>query len=212
MKMLVLADIHGEELVLEKFLERKKKAGKEYEIVLIAGDTTNNSTSFMVELMEIFPGAYIIPGNNESQNVVEIMQKAKNYAHEKRFELKDGYNICGFGFSNPTPFHTPGEMKDDEIYSRLSKMNIDEKTILLVHAPPSGHLDFVRGAHVGSVAIAKIIEEKRPLMVFCGHLHEVIGIEKFGKTTVVNVPAAEYGRYCTVEMNEHGFSVQFKDI
>ena len=126
MKMLVLADIHGDEAVLEK-LEAMGKAG--YDHVLVAGDSTNNSTSYVVDLLGVFPNAYIIPGNNESANVLEILHKARNYAQEKRFELKDGYSLVGFGFSNPTPFHTPGELKDEEIYKRLSAMKIDGKTI-----------------------------------------------------------------------------------
>ncbi|VVB97910.1 3',5'-cyclic adenosine monophosphate phosphodiesterase CpdA [uncultured archaeon] len=209
MKLLVLADIHGDEVVLEKLQAHRKDA---YDYVLVAGDSTNNSTSFMADLIETFPNAYMIPGNNESANVLEIMHRAKHYAHEKRFELKEGYNVAGFGFSNPTPFHTPGELKDDEIYQKLSKMKIDGKTILLLHAPPYGLLDEIKGNHVGSQAIRKIIEEKQPYMVFCGHLHEVIGIERLGKTLIVNVPAAENGRFCTAELTNSTVCVQFKEI
>jgi uncharacterized protein len=209
MKMLVLADIHGEETVLEKLQAYKKDT---HDCVLVAGDTTNNSTSFMADIIEAFQGAYIIPGNNESANVHEIMQKAKHYAHEKRFELKDGYNLVGFGFSNPTPFHTPGELKDEEIYKKLAAMKIDGKTILLLHAPPYGLLDEIKGNHVGSQAIRKIIEEKQPYLVFCGHLHEVIGVERLGKTLIVNVPAAESGKCCTAEITNSTVCVQFRDI
>lgn len=210
MKLLVLADIHDEAVVLEK-LEAHKKENADY--VLIAGDTTNNSTSFMVDVLEMFPNAFVIPGNNESKNVLEILHKAKNYAHEKRFELKEGYNLVGLGFSNPTPFHTPGEMKDDAIYEKLSKLKIDEKTILLVHAPPYGLLDEIKGNHVGSQAIRKIIEERQPYMVFCGHLHEVIGVDRLGKTLIVNVPAAENWKYCGVELKSNNtVCIQFKEM
>lgn len=209
MKLLVLADMHGDDVALEK-LEAHKKEG--IDSVLIAGDTTNNSTSFVADLLGMFPNAYIIPGNNESANVLEILHRARNYAHEKRFELKEGYNIVGFGFSNPTPFHTPGEMKDDEIYAKLGKLKIDAKTILLVHAPPYGLLDDIKGNHVGSQAIRRIIEEKQPYMVFCGHLHEVIGVVRLGKTLIVNVPAAENWKYCTAEIKGDAACVQFLEL
>ncbi len=209
MKLLVLADIHGDEVALEK-LQHIKKDG--YDCTLIAGDSTNNSTSYMMDLLETAPNAYIIQGNNESANVLEILRKAKHYAHGKRFALGEGYNLVGFGFSNPTPFHTPGELKDDEIYRQLSKLDIDSKTVLLVHAPPYGLLDEIKGNHVGSQAIRKVIEEKQPYIVLCGHLHEVIGVERLGKTLIVNVPAAESGRYCSVEMKNGTLCVQFKEL
>ncbi len=208
MKILVLADIHGDEVALEKMHAQKKD---EYDYVLVAGDCTNNSTSYMVDFLETFPNAYVIPGNNESSNVLEILRMARHYAHEKRFELKDGHNLVGFGFSNPTPFHTPGEMKDEEIYERLSKLKIDAKTILLVHAPPYGLLDEIKGNHVGSQAIRRIIEERQPYLV-CGHLHEVIGVERLGKTLIVNVPAAEHGKYCSTEIKNGTVCIQFREI
>lgn len=209
MKLLVLADIHEERAVLEKLQNYKKN---EYDYVFIAGDSANNSTSFIVDVLELFPNAYIIPGNNESTSTCEVLHNTLNYAHEKRFEIKDEYNLVGFGFSNPTPFHTPGELKDEQIYEKISKLNIDEKTILLLHAPPYGLLDEIKGNHIGSQAIRRIIEEKQPFLVFCGHLHEVIGVVKFGKTLIVNVPAAENYRYCSVEIKNKAVCIQFKEI
>lgn len=209
MKLFVISDLHGNDFYLEKLAEHKID---KYDYVLIAGDSTNNSTSFITELLEIFKNAYIIPGNNENANVLEIMHRAKHYAHQKRFELKEGYSLVGFGFSNPTPFHTPGEMNEDKIYKELRKMKIDEKTILLIHAPPYGLLDKVNETHIGSVAIRKIIEEKQPLLVFCGHLHEISGIQKLGKTIIVNVPAAENGKYCSAEITNNTIAIEFKEI
>lgn len=209
MRVLALADIHDEEVVLEK-LQPMGKGG--YDYVLIAGDSTRKSTSFVADILGIFPDAYIIPGNSEQANSLEILRKAKNYAHGKRFGLKEGYNIVGFGFSNPTPFGTPGEMKEDEIYEGLLKLKIDEKTILLVHAPPYGVLDEIKGVHIGSKAVRRIIEEKRPFLVFCAHLHETMGSEKLGKTLVVKIPAGENGKCCEAEIKGGSVEVKFREL
>lgn len=209
MRIFVLSDIHGSEDALEKLRARK---GGDFDYAMVAGDCTGNSTSFMLELLEILPDAYVVPGNNENANVMEILKKAKHYAHEKRLELKDGHNLVGFGLSNPTPFSTPGEMKDEEIHERLGKMKIDEKTILLAHAPAYGLLDVVNGQHIGSRAIRRIIEEKQPFLVFCGHLHEVIGVGKLGKTIIVNVPAAKEGWCAVAEIKERNILVEFRKL
>ncbi|MEW6529000.1 MAG: metallophosphoesterase [Candidatus Micrarchaeota archaeon] len=226
MKLLVIADIHEKGIVLERLRMHKKD---DYDYILIAGDSANNSTSFITEVLDCFPDAYIIPGNNESDNALEILRKAPQYAHEKRFELKNenergtrkynkkykkhnNYNIVGFGFSNPTPFHTPGEMSDEEIYIKLTKLDIDKRTILLVHAPPFGFLDEIKGNHIGSTAIRRIIEEKQPFLVFCGHLHEVMGVERLKKTLIINIPAAETLRCCVCEIKDDTVCIQFKEI
>jgi uncharacterized protein len=207
MKLLVVADLHGDEVMLERL---KAVSSKGFDAVLIAGDITDNSTSYTADLLEAFPSAYIIPGNNENASVLEILRMAKNYSHEKRHELKSGYNIVGFGLSNPTPFHTPGEVKDEKIYEAVSKLKIDGKTILLLHAPPFGLLDEINGIHVGSQSLLRIIEEKQPALVFCGHLHEVIGVQKLGSTIIVNVPATESGMYCVAETKSNGsVGIQF---
>lgn len=212
MKLLVLSDLHEDEVALERLELHKTSKARDVDYVLIAGDSSNTSTSFITELLELFPEAYIIPGNCENQNVMEIMRKAKHFAHEKRFPLKDGYNLVGFGYSNPTPFGTPNELSDDEIYRRMNKLKIDQRTMLLVHAPPYGILDEIKGMHIGSKAIRKIIEERQPFLVFCGHLHEVIGVERFGNTLIVSVPPGENWKYSSIKIEENSVCVQFEDI
>ncbi len=209
MKLLVLADIHGDETVLDKLRELKKE---KFDHVLIAGDSTENSVPFMRELLEIFPDAYIIPGNNESNEVMEIMREARNYSHGKRLEIGDDYNVVGFGFSNPTPFNTPNELADKEIYGMMKELYIDEKTILLVHAPPYGIQDEIKGRCIGSRAIRKVIEEKKPFLVFCGHLHETSGSGLLGKTLVVKVPCGEKWKFCTVEISDGKANAEFKNF
>lgn len=208
MRVLAISDLHANEFYLEKLKERKGK----YDAVLAAGDTSNKIVSFVQHFLEIFPDAYIVHGNNERRDVLAEVRKARNYAHGKRIELAEGLNLVGFGFSNPTPFNTPGELDEDEIYERMRKLNIDGKAILLAHAPPYGVFDEIRGVHIGSTAIRKIIEEKQPLVVFCGHVHETEGIGKIGKTIVVKISAAENGRCCVAEIRGGKVEAHFEGI
>ncbi|AOL16758.1 metallophosphoesterase [Sulfolobus sp. A20] len=124
----------------------------------------------------------------------------------------NGYEMITFGYVNPTPWNTPREMSEEEIYSYLknevSKLQRPEKAIFNLHAPPYGtNLDnaplldsnlkpVVRGGeivmtNVGSKAVRKIEEEIQPILGLHGHIHESRGFDKIGKTTVLN-PGSEY--------------------
>ena len=73
------------------------------------------------------------------------------------------------------------------------------------HVPPYGYAldlapklseDLVQAAdnkiHVGSRAVAKMIEKYQPLLGLHGHIHESQAMAKIGRTTCVN-PGSEYG-------------------
>lgn len=207
--MLVFSDLHEEDVYLERLGEHAKEG---FDYILIAGDSANHLASFIEDVVKTFPDAYIIPGNNEDRNTMSVLSKTKNYLHGKRIEISDGLNVVGFGFSNPTPFHTANELNEGQIYEKMEKLNIDGKTILLLHAVPFEVLDEVKGTHVGSKSIRKIIEEKKPFLAVCGHLHEIEGVDKIGETIVVKVPAAEFGKFCTIKIIDGKVSAQFREI
>jgi Predicted phosphoesterases, related to the Icc protein len=48
-----------------------------------------------------------------------------------------------------------------------------------------------RKIHVGSKAVAKMIQKYQPLLGLHGHIHESRGVQKIGKTTIIN-PGSEY--------------------
>lgn len=59
--------------------------------------------------------------------------------------------------------------------------------ILLVHGPPHGYGDLTDdGQHVGSPSLTARIQDIKPQLVVCGHLHESFGVYALGETTVVN--------------------------
>ena len=60
--------------------------------------------------------------------------------------------------------------------------------VLVVHSPPKGHVDRSSGGRsLGSEAILRTIEQKRPRVAICGHIHEAAGEESsIGPTRVLN--------------------------
>ncbi len=74
--------------------------------------------------------------------------------------------------------------------------------IVIAHNPPKDtKLDAVGpGVHVGSPLIRAFIEEKKPLLVLSGHIHESFAIDTLGPTTLVNPGSLAEGRYALAEI------------
>ncbi len=212
LRIAAFSDFHGDEIALEKL---KHLLTNKYDYVLIAGDIENN-ISYAEELVEIV-GKYktfFVPGNNDGEEIIRIFDRRGILIHNKRVELAFGLNLVGFGFSNPTPFNTIGELSEEEIYESLSNLKIDSNTILLTHCPPKGILDKTNaGLNIGSTSIRRILEEKSPLVNLFGHVHEVIGKEFFGRTLCINIPPAFSHSFCSLEIKKEkenfGFEVSF---
>jgi len=222
MRALVVCDIHGEEEAVARIRGRMER--EHFDHLLVCGDLSR-SVSFAEDFLSEFPDAFIVPGNWDSKAVGEILAKGRNYAHGKRIELGNGLNIVGFGYSNITPFRTFGELNEKEIYEGMSKLDIDNNTLLVLHCPPKGHFDEVRdangdiaplvrsveqvGGHAGSESILRIIKEKKPLAAFFGHIHDHHGTAALGGTTLVKVPAGNGMRGAVAEINGRKVDVEF---
>ena len=156
----------------------------------------------------------LIPGNDDEFVIDEILnrpQYATVNADGKVVELPGGLQLLACGWSNHTPWQTPREETEEELYARLDALarQIDDprKAVFMIHVPPhdSGldtapildeNLrptvsagDVLRGP-VGSTAVRRIIEEYEPVLSVHGHIHESGGERKIGKTLCIN-PGSE---------------------
>lgn len=134
---------------------------------------------------------YVLPGNHESAD--DIARFCDEYGfhnfHGQKMEIA-GYHVAGLGYSNPTPFNTPGEYTEDELRERLKPFSGLDPLVLICHTPPKGTpLD--RAAqlqHFGSDAIREFIDREQPRYFYCGHIHEAAGQHAmFGRTEAWNV-------------------------
>ena len=81
-------------------------------------------------------------------------------------------------------YGTKREGDEEDMHLRLSKLKIDDKSIIISHIAPYKCLD----SHIyqGSEAIRKMIKEKRSAYFFCGHVHAEFGFKKLYNTYVFN--------------------------
>ncbi|MBI3210491.1 MAG: metallophosphoesterase [Candidatus Solibacter usitatus] len=188
MRILVFSDIHND----LKALERLVAIDADY--YFAAGDmgTWRKGLDAAGAILGKRAGkVYVIPGNHESDQDIEGMCERHGlvYFHGKTIQA-GGYHIAGLGYSNITPFKTPGEYSEAQMAEQLSRFAGLSPLILVCHCPPKDTaLDRAgENMHFGSPAVRKFLEEQQPAYFFCGHIHEAEGAEDtIGKTKAVNV-------------------------
>jgi len=191
LRILVFSDIHGDWGALERLL------ATEAEYYVAAGDQVTWAKGFDrcgAILRARAERMYVLPGNHESADQVAAMcaHHGLHYFHERHFQAGK-WHIAGLGYSNPTPFHTPGEYSEPQLADRLRRFEDLSPLVLICHAPPYGTpLDEVRpGLHAGSTAVRDFIARHQPGYFLCGHIHEAAGVAlDMGSTRARNVGKA----------------------
>jgi Icc-related predicted phosphoesterase len=152
---------------------------------------------------------YMAPGNDDHMEVDKVIEDSAAIINcNDRCVMLGEHEMITFSWTNPTPWDTPREKPDEELEPMLealiSKLQNKQSAIFNFHAPPYGFAldlapeltaDLVQAAdrkiHVGSRAVAKMIQKYQPLLGLHGHIHESRGVQKIGRTTIVN-PGSEY--------------------
>lgn len=209
MKILAISDLHGKiHPGLDNYLKNNK-----IDLIVISGDITHFGPPELAQDLLDQMGSYnipliAIPGNCDPQGIHVCLENCKALnVHAKSLSLKN-IGICGFGGSNPTPFDTPIEFGEVEIYEELDKLLLEMKDqdvkILITHAPPyNTQADkLFTGEHVGSKSIREIIEKYKPDLNICGHIHEAQSVDTILKTIVVNPGQLSDGSACLINIGD----------
>jgi Icc-related predicted phosphoesterase len=90
-----------------------------------------------------------------------------------------GVPFVGYQYTNPYvggPFEK-AESDQEADFVALERL-IDRDSVLITHGPPAGILDLVDdGQHVGSIALRRLVDRRRPRLHLFGHIHQAFGIE-----------------------------------
>jgi Icc-related predicted phosphoesterase len=157
---------------------------------------------------------YLIPGNDDEFVIDSILNQpefAPVNADGRVVDMPGDLQLLASGWSNHTPWNTPREESEDELYARLdelaSQVRDPRRSIFMIHVPPHDSGldtaplldetlrptisagDVLRGP-VGSTAVRRIIEDYQPLLAVHGHIHESGGERRIGKTVCIN-PGSE---------------------
>lgn len=201
MRILAVADVHGSKEAQNRINSQIMEHTPN--LVIVCGDITQFGPPEWAEdfLKGISLKTLAIPGNCDPKAVLVAIENSPAIPlHGQRVEL-EGHTFVGLGGSNPTPFNTPFELSEEEIYEMLKGIMV-EKAVLVSHAPAQGHLDKTAVAEkLGSQAISWIVSEFSPPLVISAHIHEARGVEIEGDTTFVNPGPASQGYAAVIDMD-----------
>ncbi|MDD5929991.1 MAG: metallophosphoesterase family protein [Spirochaetales bacterium] len=215
MKLLVISDLHANNSVLDK-LDAEFKA---CDAVIFGGDFAEcfkpeTGKSALDALCKKHDNIFAVLGNCDNEAFMDELENADICA-EKSLVYFDGLGISGSGggtyFTGKTEFERSEDeiLEDYAVVENAVKENNDESLwhnlILISHNPPKADIvDKVNETlHAGSQKFTDFIKEKQPLCVVCGHIHEGVGIEKIGETTVINPGAlGEKGSFVLLEIEK----------
>jgi putative phosphoesterase len=206
-----LTDIHGHTKALSELLPKLPKS----DILLLAGDLTHfgdrdDAAGVLEVLRQYNERVFAVPGNCDRPDVGQYLEDEGISLHGNCVNM-DNVTFLGLGGSLPCPGRTPNELAEDEFEKLLQmcarNIRADMPVVLLTHQPPYGtRADLVgAGRHVGSTSIRRFIDDIKPDVCICGHIHEARSEDTAGKTIVLNPGPASQGFYAYVEVDTEQF-------
>jgi uncharacterized protein len=181
-RLLAFSDLHRDLDRAERLVERSAEA----DVVAGVGDfaSVHRGLEEAVDaLRPIEKPVLLVPGNNETDEALRAAAGSwATVLHGEASEI-DGVAFFGLGAGVPTtPWDWSFDLTEEEAEAKLAACPPD--AVLLSHSPPKGHVD--KG--LGSEAVLRAAQEKRPRAVLCGHIHELWGRESLiGETPVLNL-------------------------
>jgi Icc-related predicted phosphoesterase len=158
---------------------------------------------------------YVMLGNDDEPVLREIIARSSLAVdpEDQVVELGEGFQMLSCGFANPTPWHSPREMPEEELQQHLEglvkQLDDPSRSVFNLHVPPirtaidtaplvdENLSPVIQGGSMlmgpaGSEAVRALIEKYQPLIALHGHIHESRGTAKVGKTVCIN-PGSAYG-------------------
>lgn len=208
MRILALTDIHGAYSKVEEIL-RKEPA----DVVIIGGDLTTvgsvkEAENALQRFQSINTNLLCVAGNMDLPEHDNLFARMGISINGRGKTIGD-VGFFGVSASPKSPLHTPYEISEEEIAKRaldgFKDVQHCKVKIFVPHPPPFGtKVDIVHsGIHVGSAAVRDFIEEYKPDVVICGHIHEARGRDTIEKTIIVNCGPAGRGHYVIIDIGEN---------
>jgi Icc-related predicted phosphoesterase len=178
---------------------------------------------------------FVMPGNDDPPGLEDHIGVARHVEScDGKIVEFDGHTMLSLGYSNRTPWDSPRELDEEDLYARIAELadKIDDhsRTVFNIHVPPyNSRLDTAAELDadfnvvlvgkepklipVGSTAVREAIERYQPLVALHGHIHESAGAARLGRTLCLN-PGSDYhtGRIAGVIVNLRGDSVRHQFV
>lgn len=205
MRLAYLVDIHERFSLVSTNLSRIG----ELDALVLGGDLTNAGTAedaerALVEWQASVPRLFAVAGNMDSP-AIDTRLRELDISLDQAGVVVEDIGFFGVSAAPVSSLRTPYELDEEELTRRIDvafeQVVGSSRQIFCPHAPPRGTAcDRLRdGQHVGSTAVRAFIEREQPDLVLCGHIHESRGVDRIGKSRIVNPGPASAGHYARID-------------
>jgi len=198
LKVLAAGDIHGDSSLAKSLAEKAEK--ENVDLVILSGDLTLSDSTpkgILAPFKNKNKKVLLIPGNHDSLATADFLAEFYGVKNIHGYSVK--YEDIGiFGCSGVNI--GINSLEEEEIFDLLKKSHDGvkylKKKIMVTHTPPTESQmeklgqKFVgsKDAILASKGVNKAVNDLKPDILICSHLHEAEGIEeKLGNTLVINV-------------------------
>ena len=214
MRIVVLSDIHGN----LKSLKTLDRPLRQADVVLLAGDITDfgdaGCAAEIVEHIRRRCGRVLaVPGNCDPPPVDRWLTEAGINLHGRAVNI-DTWWFIGVGGALPGTGGFPNasgeQLFAEALEGAYSQCGQTDRLVMVSHQPAwQTALDAVApGRYAGNRAIRTFIDRTHPKLAVSGHIHEIIGTDRLGSTTLVNPGPAKQGRWAQIDLNDADPDVQ----
>jgi len=190
-------------------IERLGPTLREADCAILTGDLTHfgdppDAFRVVNAVRQHCPNVLAVTGNLDMPWVIDAFRADGISLHGEGRRLGD-LGVFGCGGSNVTPMDTPTELTEDELHAVLERGHAAvadaPRRLMVCHTPPHDtRLDrLMDGRPVGSPAVRAFIEARQPDVAVVGHIHEGRGVDRLGRTLVLNAGALRDGGYVVVD-------------
>lgn len=214
MEILIISDVHNDVENLMEYMD--KVALLDFDVIVFPGDFSDippkgfspiDISRIIIEELKTFNRPVLALPGNWDKDIIRVLEKEDVSIHGHGKIISD-VGFYGFGGAR-TPFGTSFEPSEEEIERGLQQAFEEVKEakikIQVTHAPPARtKLDVVyTGAHVGSDAVRKAIENFKPALAISAHIHEAKGTDEIDRTKLINSGRFPEG-YCGLASVKNG--------
>jgi uncharacterized protein len=218
MKLLALPDLHQDTRSLPLLADQLA----EVDLVLLVGDLVNatgaQGVADVLQALRLHnPNLLAIPGNWDDPAACAYLTGEGINVHRQHV-LINQIAFAGAGGSLPSIGRTPNEVTETELAAILADsirgLDLTIPLVLLCHHPPQGtRTDWTWGQqHAGSQAVRAFIERIQPIVCITGHIHEAIGVDRIGRTQIINPGPLWKGGYAYIELTSDAVIVECRRL
>lgn len=194
-RFLAFSDHHADPRLQARMYDTAKS--EKVDLVFIPGDFSSPGedmipSNMVGPFLGLNARVYVLHGNHETEASLRFVEQKYQLNPLEGF-VHDDVGFFGAHGADVGPFPTD----DEDIFASLAKghekVKHAKKKVMITHVHPEGSIieKMCPVPETGSAAVRKAIDEFKPDLVICGHIHEAGGIEEqIGKTKVVNVAKA----------------------